>query len=121
MSAGGSPSDFFGGKQDMKAQADNRPETTVKSNGKIQYNFNIKAVEKVDELKGTTHTVFEYEYVEVENTDRNTLVRAMMKDKYSIEDELALINNKFKGDPNGNIEYEDYQTYRQNVKLLVVS
>ena len=41
-----------------------------------------------------------------------------MRDKYTIEDEIALINNKFRGEVKDITEYDDYQAVRVTVKAI---
>lgn len=101
----------------MKAQSDTKPDKFIKSRGKIQFNFNI--VEKLVEDKYKTRSVFEYDYVEVENTEKNTLINAVISNKYSKADEIAFINNKFRGEQGDIIEYNDYNNYRTEVKQIV--
>jgi len=103
----------------MKANSDTLPKKFEKSNNKIQFRYNITEVEKLDETTGKSRTCWYYDYVEVNKTDRDTLIKAMIHDKFSIDDEIALINNKFKGDVKGNDEYAEYQNYRDTVKNTV--
>jgi hypothetical protein len=100
----------------MKVNSDHAPEQFTKSKGKLFFNYNIVESEKTDE--NGTRTVFDYDSVEVKNKDKNTIIAAIMQDNYSIDEELALINNKFKlgeVDP----EYEGYQSTRDSLQLSV--
>lgn len=101
----------------MKAQSDTRPNKFIKSRGKIQFNFNI-VEETVEDEHGTRH-VFNYDYVEIENTERNTLIDAVISNKYSKADEIAFINNKFRSKPDDIIKYNNYNDYRTEVKQIV--
>jgi len=100
----------------MKANSDNHPGDFTKSRGKLFFNFHVIESEKTDEHG--TRTVFDYDFVEVKDENRNSIISAIMRDKYTIDDEIALINNKAE---NGNIdlEYDKYQAFRDEVKLMV--
>jgi len=101
----------------MKAQSDTKPDKFIKSRGKIQFNFNI--IEKLVEDEYQTRNIFEYDYVEIENTERNTLINAVISNKYSKADEIAFINNKFRGKSEDIIEYNEYNNYRAEAKQIV--
>ena len=98
----------------MKANSDNNPGKFTESKGKLFFNFNIVESEKTDEHG--TRTVFDYDYVEVKDKASGEIIRAIMRDKYTIEDEIALINNKFRGEVKDITEYDDYQAVRVTVK-----
>ena len=90
----------------MKANSDNNPGKYTKSKGKLFFNFDIIESEKTDEHG--TRTVFDYDYVEVKDKTSGEIIRAIMRYKYTIEDEIALINNKFRGEVKDITEYDDY-------------
>ncbi len=98
----------------MKATSDTRPGRFTKSHGKLFFNFNI--MEKQVENEEETRSAFEYEYVEVENKLRPSLIRSLIRQAYAMEDEIALINNNAEGNPT---EYNNYLIYRRNVKIIV--
>ena len=109
----------FKGVNGMKANSDNRPETFVKSRNKLFFNFNIIESEKTDEHG--TRTVFDYDSVEVENQDRDSIIKAIIRDRYSIDDEIALINNKFKAADKEDPEHDAYQAFRYDVKQIAIT
>jgi hypothetical protein len=39
-----------------------------------------------------------------------------MMDRYSNDEEFALVNNKFKNKDNADLEYDDYQAMRSMIK-----
>ena len=98
----------------MKANSNNHPGEFTKSRGKRFFNFNIIQSEKTDEHG--TRTVFDYDQVEIAGTDKNSKIRAIIRDKYSIDDEIALINNKLKN-KDIDSEYDEYQTFRAATKV----
>lgn len=102
----------------MKSQSDTEPNVFVQSRGKTQANYHIAQVEKPDQ-DGTMKLVWEYDYIEVIKTDRESLIRALMKTQYDIEDEIALVNNKINGDAEGISDYNTYQQYRSDVDVIV--
>jgi hypothetical protein len=98
----------------MKANSETMPVAFIKSKGKTFFNFNIVESQKTDEAG--TRTVFNYEYIEVENKNRDSLIRAIMRDKYTVDDEIALLNNKFRGKAKDITDYDDYQAFRIKAK-----
>ena len=101
----------------MKAQSDSIPERFVKSRGRVQFNYNIHEI-TVANLDGTTRTAYEYDYVELEgDVTRSKLIDAVISDKFTKADEIALINDKL---ANINVDkYRAYQTFRAQVKGMV--
>jgi len=81
----------------MKGNSNTYPKQFEKSAGKIQFRYNIIQVEKVDEFTGEPSISFDYEYVEVNNTNEKTLIDAMIRDKYDVNDEIALIRKIITG------------------------
>jgi len=98
----------------MKANSDTYPERFIKSRGKTFFNFNI--VESQIEEEGSIRIVFNYEYVEVQGKDRTSLIRAILNDRYTLEDEIAIINNYSRDKDKYAIEYDAYQSFRDGVK-----
>ena len=98
----------------MKAQSDIKPEIFTKSRKKLFFNFNIEEV--MIENEEESHITFEYDYVEIINKKRSTLIKALMRNSYALEDEIALINNNAEGKT---IEYKKYLIFRNNVKMVV--
>lgn len=100
----------------MKVNSDHTPEQFTKSKGKLFFNYNIVESEKIDEQG--TRTVFDYESIEVKDKNKNTIIAAIMRDKYTIDEEFAFINNKAKN-KDADSEYDDYQAMRAAVKEIV--
>lgn len=96
----------------MKVNSDHAPNQFTESREKLFFNFNIVESEKTDE-QGLIRTVFDYESVEVKDKSRNSLIKAVIKNTYSLEDEIALINN------NDVVEYAAYQDFRTDVKAMI--
>lgn len=103
----------------MKANSNNHPGEYTKSKGKLFFNFNITESQKTDEHG--TRTNFDYEYVEVDSKDKDSIIKAIMRDGYTIDDEIAMINNKFKAGAKEDLEYDSYQAFRAAVKLIAES
>ena len=62
--------------------------------------------------------ILEYEviYVDVQNPkDKNELIKSLVAQKYSVEDEIAILRQK-DSKPD---EYQEYNTYVENCKNLV--
>jgi len=102
----------------MKANSNHNPGTFTESREKIHYNYNIVQSEKTDEHG--TRTVFDYDYVEVKSKSKADIIKAVMADKYSLEDEIALINNKLGGKAEHLIEYDAYTAVRDSIKTLEI-
>jgi len=103
----------------MRANANYKPEQFTKSHGKLFYNYNIIQSMEVDEETGEKRTSFNYEYVEVVDKTKASIINAIMRDKYTVNDEIAFINNKFRGETKDLIDYDDYQAERVKVKNIV--
>ena len=101
----------------MKANSNTRPEAFITSKEKTLFNYNIVETTK-EEIDGSERQSFDYDCVEIEGTvTRDKLIIALIQDRYSKNDEIALLNNKMIGkDLN---EYDEYQAYRAEVKLIV--
>ncbi|MDA3790504.1 MAG: hypothetical protein PF503_18680 [Desulfobacula sp.] len=98
----------------MKVNSGHTPDKFTSSKGKLFYNFSIVESEKTDETG--TRTSFDYESVEVKDKKKSTVIAAIMRDRYSIDEEFALVNNKFKNKDNADLEYDDYQAMRSMIK-----
>lgn len=101
----------------MYAVSSGYPKQFVRSKNKLFYNYNI--VEAIEEDEEGTRTVFKYDYVEVAGEDRSSLIEALIRAKYSISDELALIHNQIRGERKDIAAYRIYQDYRAYVKYLI--
>jgi len=102
----------------MKANSDTKPKQFIKARDKTLFNFNITKTTKED-IDGTSRPSFDFEYVEIKgDVTRDKLVTAMIRDKYSIDEEFALINNKFKNKDKTDPEYDNYQSTRAVVKEI---
>jgi len=101
----------------MRANSDIRPETFIKSKERTQFNYNIIETTKED-MDGTERVSFDYDYIEiVGDVTRDKLIIAMIADKYSKDDELALLHNKMIGKDTD--EYDAYIAFRAGVKIIV--
>ncbi|MFW6327294.1 MAG: hypothetical protein ACOC2F_03195 [Bacteroidota bacterium] len=95
----------------MKAQASQAPEP-IKDLGRLKrFNFNIEEKSMEDD------TIFKFEYVTSSN-NRNALITALIRRKYTSDDEIALINNYQDGEASHVEEYEEYQAYRNECKTI---
>jgi len=101
----------------MKANSNDNPGIFTHSRGKLFFNFNIVEAEKTEE-DGSTRVVFDYEYIEVRSKDHGDIIEGVIRDKYSMSDEIALINNNADGTAAHLAEYQAYLGFRQSVKGL---
>lgn len=83
----------------------------------IIFNYNTQEIERTNYPEGTTHKSYICDTIFVRNgvPNKDDLIKVLIHLKYSLDDEIALINNK-EEKPN---EYEEYQNYRSEVKALV--
>lgn len=86
--------------------SNNNPEIWVNLGYGFYFNFNISKNE----------SGYAYETVFVQKKERNTLIRALVHSKYSVDDEIALVNNYNAG---VNIDkYTEYQLFREKCKTI---
>ena len=101
----------------MKVNSDHKPDVFTESREHIFHNYNIVESQKTDEMTDETRTVFDYDSVEVKSKTSADVIKAVMAENYSLEDEIALINNKLTGETEEhNQEYAEYQAKRDQVK-----
>ena len=87
--------------------------------GKI-INWNIQKIEKIDEISNEIKIQYQFNSIRVElNSTRDEIINAMIRYKYTINNEFALINNYNGG--NGLDDYDEYQNYRKECKDIVNS
>lgn len=97
----------------MKANSNTPPDSFIDLGGRGLFNYNITT--RVTE-EGETEYIYDSIKIE-EPFSRDAIIRALIKERYSIDDEVALINNYNSG--TGQIEYDEYQNYRTQVKTIV--
>lgn len=101
----------------MKANSNTKPDSFIKSKEKTLFNFNIVETTKED-IEGGQRISFDYEYVVIEGKIiRDKLISTIIADKYSKDDEIALLNNKMAA--KDLVEYDEYQAFRAKVKQIV--
>ena len=103
----------------MIGNSDTYPEIIVKTNGKTQVRFNIVETTKED-INNESRICYNFEYVEIEGElSRNKIISAIINNSYSMEAEIALINNELSNlGTNEQIEYAEYQTLRALAKTV---
>ena len=65
-----------------------------------------------------TETGYEAETVNVTEISKEEILKALIKRRYTLDDELAIINNKEMVDERYLLEYEEYKQYRLHCKQL---
>jgi hypothetical protein len=103
----------------MKGNSDNYPKIIEKSNNKTQIRYNITEITIID-MNDESRICYNFEYVEIEGElTRNKIITAIIANIYSIDAEIALINNKIEIlDSNSETEYQDYQILRALAKTV---
>lgn len=68
-------------------------------------------------------TEFGYEanIINAKEISKEEITKALIKLKYELDDEIAIINNKNSDDPRYTLEYDEYQKYRAECKILATS
>lgn len=87
-------------------------------NGKFQFIYNQEEVTKPDP-EGALKTFWEYDYIEVTGCEEAIIIAALIHQRFSLDDEIALINNFNLGTQAEIDEYNTYQQYRSSIKELV--
>lgn len=82
---------------------------------RFRLNFNIQ--EKADEAGGN---YFEFDSIEVPELIKGVIVAALIRLRYTLDDEIALINNYNLDSAAYQVEYDEYQTYRGQCKTLTL-
>ena len=102
----------------MKAQSNTKPPQYIKSRGRMQVPYNI--TEEIVEDGNEKRTIFNYDYVIVDKLTKANIIKAIMAEEIGIENEIALINNKFRGNAEDVAEYAKYQQRRADVKIIAI-
>ena len=92
--------------------------------GTYHYNYNVKSVIEKDPQTQTETPTFKYDQVIIHGTPTyNKIVAAVIRDKYTIDKELSLINNynlyqqdAAKQDVKALTEYKTYLAERESIK-----
>ena len=101
------------------AISDTRPAKSYTCNGKTVFPFNIVESQVTDSETGKTRTQYEYDEARVEGeVTRKKRIAAGIGARYSVEDEIATINNFLKDKVKYGPEYQEYQEFRQGVKEM---
>jgi len=80
----------------------------------IQVRFNFTETQRDEQ------PVLDYQYLNVHAVTRSEIKRCLIKERYSLDDEIALINNRELGDLNSN-EYNLYQSFRAQCSVVANS
>jgi len=87
-------------------------------NGKFQFIYNQIEVVKQNP-DGTSFTSYDYDYVEVDANDEDVIISTLIHNQFTLDDEIALINNYLAGGQQAIDEFNDYQSFRASIKTLV--
>lgn len=96
----------------MKGYSSQQPDTIVPHNGGYQFRFNIEQVEKI--VDGETVQGYEYDYVNVPDINRGTLIDALITERHDYPSQLG----KLALDRTSQ-EWLDYQAFRESVYAMV--
>ena len=104
------------------AISNTRPAERYTSNGKTVFPFNIVETEVTDAETGKRRTQYEYDEARVEGEiTHEKIIRAGIAARYSVEDELATINNYLADKVEYEAEYQEYQDFRAGVKTATTA
>ena len=103
----------------MTTQSHEQPVLVEHIGGAYRINFDV--IEKVKEDMNGSHTYFEYTTAVSPTLNRGDVITAVIRTKYSADDEFALLNNLNKGGATYEQEYETYQLFRARAKEIADS
>lgn len=97
----------------MKASSNERPPSSIDLGGRTQFNFDI------EEIATDEGPMYQYRYVIVKGiATRAAIIRSLIAEDYSLEDEIALINNHNSDPIAYETEYTNYQNLRAECKII---
>lgn len=64
---------------------------------------------------------YEAETIEAKAINKEKITKSLIKSRYGLDDEIAIINNKDSGEAKYLVEYEEYQQFRADCKALALS
>jgi hypothetical protein len=101
----------------MKTQSNNIPKLIFDlGNGNSHFNYGIEQITNSDPM-GVNTIGYQFNSVEVAGqVTTDTIIEAIIKDKYSFQSEIAIINN-YNSDKNVD-EYMQYQQFRELAKWI---
>lgn len=100
----------------MITQSHEAPQLVEHIGGAYRINFGVE--EKVREDMNGSHTYFEYTTAVSPTLNRDDVITAIIRTKYSADAEFALLNNFNQGGATYEAEYEAYQAFRGEAKQL---
>ena len=104
----------------MKSSSDHNPEVTIQSNNRTQVRYNIVPFTRA--MMDREQSGYDFDYVEISgDLTRAKIIDAIIRDKCSISEEFALINNKLKNKDEVDSEYNEYQELRVKAKGIALT
>ena len=97
----------------MRANSKHYPPKYIDLGLTKQVNYNVTS--KQDEIGETS---YDYDYVIVNTFTYKEIIRALMLERYSLGDELAIINNNYLDSLTYGQEHADYHVYRLECKNI---
>ena len=93
----------------MKANSNHYPESYIDLGGMGYFNYNIKATT----ISGITS--YDYDCIEIPIFDKSSIIEGIIREKYSLSDEIGLINNF-----NNRLYVDEYNLYQIERKLAKI-
>ena len=104
----------------MKSSSDHNPEVTIQSNNRTQVRYNVVPFTRA--MMDREQSGYDFEYVEISgDLTKAKIIDAIIRDKCSISEEFALINNKLKNKDEVDSEYNEYQELRVKAKGIALT
>ena len=95
----------------MRNNSDIRPDTFIDLGGRYMFNFDV-----AERTNDDGQVSFDFQSVIIPLKEKDEIVKAIIHDRYTLDDEIALVNNFNAG---ANIdEYNLYQSYRTYAKSI---
>ncbi len=100
----------------MKARSVTSPSVVEFLGNRYRLNYNIEQV-----LDSENNEVFEWDFIEVHDFKKGVVVAELIRQRYSLDDEIALINNYNLNSALYEQEYQEYQDYRNECKSIAIN
>lgn len=100
----------------MKSNSDNRPPALLPlGDGTYHFNYNIQEVQVEQMDSEETRTAYDYDAVHVSDSSYGAIASAMIAERYSLVEELALHRQR----DVKVVEFQEYNDYCEQCKQIV--
>lgn len=100
----------------MKARSVISPQSVEFLGNRYRLNYNVEQVLDTDNTE-----LFQWDSIEVQSLKKGVVVAQLIRQRYSLDNEIALINNYNLNMALYEQEYQQYQQYRDECKSIAIS